>query len=65
MVAVDAISNMLASVEEDCKAIKFVSNLKGALMGPVAALLSHGGGEDGGSGGAQKVLPQGYCFFAR
>ena len=43
--ALDAMADVLASADKERKAINFVNNLKGALKGPVAALLSHRGEE--------------------
>ena len=60
MVAVNAITDMLARADKECKAIEFVSNLKGAFMEPSTVSLSHGGGEGGGSSGVQRALPQDY-----
>ena len=58
MVAVDAITDLPVSADKERKAIKFVSNLNDALMGPVAVSSSHGGGEGGSSSGAQRALLQ-------
>ena len=63
--AVDAITNVFTRTDKERKAIKFVSNLKGALMGTVAALSSLGRGEGKGSGGMQRVPPQDYCFLCK
>ena len=65
MVAVDTITNVLASADKERKAIKFMINLKGTLMGLVAVLLSHRGGEGKGSGGTQRALLQDYSFLCK